>query len=716
MKPSERGGGSSLAAADTKLLGAELLLGALALIPALIFCQPRWPVLLIAAIFGACLIFRRRFLGRQVLGPLDELARRLDARLRREDRAEQGQLPAELMAVDRHCAELFAGILAQEQQVADAHGRAEEGQMQAAIKAGVMRELVSGDSFTEQVRRAFQRLALAVPSGHEERFALFVPHPDLGLVAVCAPEQLDPDDAAALREAAHSCLDLHRTLSGSRWEAFPIHIANGELIGVLCHGAGLGRELLRDIIEMVSLALLAEQRRQELETACRAAEEATRLKAAFLANMSHEIRTPMNAILGHAQLLERSQSLPPDLQSSVSSISRAGEWLLHLINDILDLSKIQASKLQLELAAVNPASLARDAAVLFKPRAAAQKLSLELELPPSSPPLLCDPRRISQVLANLLSNAVKFTEEGGIKLRLSSKLDAAGLVAVRIEVEDSGVGIAEAEKASLFTKFEQGSAGRSRGGTGLGLAISREIARMHMGDLSYEPAPGRGSRFIFEFRGKPAPPPSATPERRRRRAMPGSGFRIIAIDDNSANLELLQAICRQEGILLRSFDSARPALEAIIADPPQLIVTDIVMPDLDGFSFLQLLRERLPEHPPVIAASASVDADAIARIRQGPFAGFLNKPLDINLFLQACAEHGLPLADADEETANTGSLQEEIDSLGPDERRQLAAELARGDLRAMRRLCCDGRLPILLRTIDDCELNLISSCLESPPG
>jgi PAS domain S-box-containing protein len=233
-----------------------------------------------------------------------------------------------------------------------------------------------------------------------------------------------------------------------------------------------------------------------------AAESANRAKSAFLANMSHEIRTPLNAITGMAYLIKRA-GLPPEQAERLDKIDKAGQHLLELINDILDLSKIEAGKLVLEQTALAADALVADVAAILATRARTKGLDFRVEVDPGLPGLLIgDPTRIKQALLNYAGNAIKFTERGGITLRVAPVESGAGSVLVRFEVEDTGVGIAPDQLSRLFAPFEQAdnSVTRKYGGTGLGLSITRRLADAMGGEAGASSEPGVGSRFWFTAR------------------------------------------------------------------------------------------------------------------------------------------------------------------------------------------------------------------------
>ena len=313
-----------------------------------------------------------------------------------------------------------------------------------------------------------------------------------------------------------------------------------------------GREL---ILQIFAARAGAELERKQAEAslwlAKEAAETANRAKSAFLANMSHELRTPLNAILGFAHLMERDPALTSKQRESLSTINHSGEHLLELINDVLEMSKIEAGRIVLNVAPLDLPRLLQTLKELFQLRAQAKQLSLQFELDPELPQsVFMDEGKLRQVLINLLGNAVKFTQIGGVVLRVwvknaenqsdSSRLDSGRLW---FEVEDTGCGISPEEIDQLFQPFVQTIAGSKFGeGTGLGLAISRQFVRLLGGDIQVSSAIGQGSRFRFDLPMRIADSVKLVPIASRRvlRLAPNQpDYRILVVDDRQENRNLL---------------------------------------------------------------------------------------------------------------------------------------------------------------------------------
>src|SRR5262249_1180042 len=258
-----------------------------------------------------------------------------------------------------------------------------------------------------------------------------------------------------------------------------------------------------------------ERTRDLAERARREAEAANQAKSTFLATVSHEIRTPMNGVLGMIEVLER-QGLNPSQQRTVSTIRDSGKALLHIIDDILDFSKIEAGRLELEEIPFSLSTLVATTLDAFRPQAIAKKLKLDVEIDAGSQDaLIGDPTRVRQILSNLLSNAVKFTEQGGVRVQVSTTPLGEGNTRATLVVADTGVGLSAEHRARLFEPFVQADSSITRefGGTGLGLSIVRRLAQVMGGDVVVESAPGVGSRFMvtLALRAAPASSPLRSP-------------------------------------------------------------------------------------------------------------------------------------------------------------------------------------------------------------
>jgi PAS domain S-box-containing protein len=347
---------------------------------------------------------------------------------------------------------------------------------------------------------------------------------------------------------------------------------------------------------------------RDLLEAKSAAEAASRAKSAFVANMSHEIRTPMTAIIGYADLLTRPQS-PEERQRCVQTICRNGRHLLSIINDILDVSKIEAGKMTVETIPCSTAQIVSEVAGLMNPRAADRNLSLDVRFAGPIPATIqTDPTRLRQILVNLTGNAIKFTENGGVKLIVSlSRAAGSGEPMLCFDVVDSGVGMTEAQIGSLFKPFTQADASTTRrfGGTGLGLTISKRLAAMLGGDLTVRSEPGQGSTFSLTVRtGKLDNVPmihrpasmstqeAATLPAPAEQALSG---RILLAEDGPDNRILIGFYLRELGLdvsivengLLARDHALEAARNGVAFD---VILMDMQMPELDGYEATRELR------------------------------------------------------------------------------------------------------------------------------
>ena len=397
-------------------------------------------------------------------------------------------------------------------------------------------------------------------------------------------------------------------------------------------------------ITMLNEAL--EQRARDLEAATRVAETANRSKSAFLSNMSHEIRTPMNAIIGLTYLLRRevSGSKPDDY---LNKISAAAQHLLGIINDILDISKIEAGKLKLEHMDLNLHAVFDNVSSLTGQKAKEKGLHLACFIDPRLPTVLQgDPLRLGQVLLNFASNAVKFAERGSIEMRASLVEHSGQRVVIRFEVEDHGIGIAPADQERLFAAFEQadGSTTRKYGGTGLGLAICQKLTQLMHGQVGVSSELGRGSLFWFTASlgcgaaglHRPAgmrlaDGNSAEAEYILQRDY--SGCRVLLAEDNPINQEVVNEFLMDLGFIVDTADNGAIAVELAARFSHDLILMDMQMPEMGGIEAAQLIR-RLPgrRRVPIVALTANAFEEDRERCLAAGMDDFLGKPVEPELF------------------------------------------------------------------------------------
>jgi PAS domain S-box-containing protein len=371
--------------------------------------------------------------------------------------------------------------------------------------------------------------------------------------------------------------------------------------------------------------------------------EAERAKSAFLATMSHEIRTPLTAILGFTDLLARSP-LSPEQQEQLRIVRDTGRTLLTVVNDILDLSKLEAGRMSLERIPVELPALLREALATAELLGAEKGLTFQAELAADLPARVeGDPVRLKQVVGNLLFNALKFTERGGITLRAHLAGREGDATRVRVAVEDTGIGIASEDLPRLFGMFEQADQSTTRrfGGTGLGLVICKRLVEAMGGRIGVESRPGQGSTFWFElpFRvlaGAERLAASAAPSV----AVPGRSLRVLAVDDVATNRLLLTALLRELGHLPVTAEDGVKAVEAAGQERFDLILMDLHMPGMDGFMATRAIRAGGGPNvgTPIVALTADVLPETAAACREAGMDGHLTKPIEPRFLSELTAQ------------------------------------------------------------------------------
>ena len=384
-----------------------------------------------------------------------------------------------------------------------------------------------------------------------------------------------------------------------------------------------------------------EREAAEGREARRTAEAANRAKSEFLANMSHELRTPLNGILGYAQILGRDRTLSERQRDGLGVIQRSGEHLLALINDILDIAKIEAGKMPFDIVEVPLPALLGDVEEIIRVKAEQKQLvfvcDAALDMHNAVPNAVrADERRLRQVLLNLLANAVKFTDKGYVSLRVVPLPDGR----VRFKVEDTGIGIGDMQRELIFEPFEQtGDEQRQRGGAGLGLGISRQLMRSMGSDILVESRKGEGSTFWFDLEAIPVP--SVSPESHAARVITGyAGARrsVLVIDDVATNRAVAVDMLEQIGFNMIEAASGQEALEKAQIMRPSMVLTDIVMREMDGLETMRRLR-LLPDFAgvPIIAISASPTGGDEKRSLGAGADAFVAKPIHLDTLLTKIA-------------------------------------------------------------------------------
>jgi len=383
---------------------------------------------------------------------------------------------------------------------------------------------------------------------------------------------------------------------------------DGSIFPLEVHGKMIpyqGREVRVAAVRDITLR---KQTEETLRQAKQKAESANRAKSTFLANMSHELRTPLNVILGFGQIMALSEGLSAEHQEQVRTINRSGEHLLTLINQVLELSKIEAGRITLDAQPFDLYHLLADVENMFRLRAQKKGLQLIFERASDTSQYICtDEVKLRQVLINLLSNAVKFTEEGRVTLRIAncelrneptphpSQEGKSEIRNLKFEIEDTGPGIAPEEVASLFEAFVQTTAGIvSRAGTGLGLAISRKFVQLMDGDITVESEVGRGTVFRFDIQveGVDAQAiPGQAPTRHVVALEPNQPhYRILIVDDQQDNRQVLVNLLHFPEFALREARNGQEAVEIWETWEPHLIFMDIRMPVMDGYEATKRIR------------------------------------------------------------------------------------------------------------------------------
>jgi len=421
-------------------------------------------------------------------------------------------------------------------------------------------------------------------------------------------------------------------------EVVPLHV-NGNLRGqVFIFREVTERRRAADALQRLNGSLESRilARTQELQDAMQGAQAASRAKSDFLSNMSHEIRTPMNAVIGLAFLALKTDPHPKQ-RAYLEKIQRSGQHLLNLVNDILDFSKIESGKLVLDETDFKLSTVFDSISSVSAESAKAKGLGLRFEIDPSLSRALCgDPLRLGQVLLNYVGNAIKFTPRGEVRVRATTEARFDAECLIRIEVEDSGIGLTEAQMAQLFQSFQQvdTSTTRDHGGTGLGLAVCKQLAELMGGRVGVHSRPGQGSVFWFTSRVRfgapevgglaaaaPALPLGAPRDRLR-------GARVLLVEDNLLNQEVASGLLEDAGVTVTIAQHGQEALAHLAQGRFDCVLMDLQMPVMDGLQATRLIRaDASLAGLPVLAMTANARSEDRARCLEAGMNDFVTKPV-----------------------------------------------------------------------------------------
>ncbi|MCP4751217.1 MAG: PAS domain S-box protein [Proteobacteria bacterium] len=484
-------------------------------------------------------------------------------------------------------------------------------------------------------------------------------------------EFVHPEDVGSTQEVADRLAEGQNVFSfdnryidrdgAYRWLSWNAYVdTDSGLIFAAARDIQERREMIEELLEKT----------RELVIAKDAAEMANRAKSEFLANMSHEIRTPLNAVTGFSELL--TSLVTDDRQKDyLGSIKTAGRSLLTLINDILDLSKIEAGMMEIAYNPVDPHIIFKEIEQIFAMKVAEKGLSFSIHIDEALPrTLMLDETRLRQVLLNIVGNAVKFTEKGSVRLSIRKLLGVGSNeeVDLEISVEDSGIGIPEEEVDTVFESFKQqtGQSSKKYGGTGLGLSISKKLVEIMNGEIAVSSRLGTGSVFRITLRAVEVALPEPVPERRRifdYKQLRFDRERILVVDDVESNRRLLEEILSAANLDVLVAENGQEGIIMTREFSPHLVVLDIRMPIMDGFEAIKVLKEdpRIRKVP-IVALTASAQSEDRERMLAAGFNGYIPKPVDMADLFRELVRY-LPYTEIGKKEAETGEKRIFVDNL-----------------------------------------------------